>query len=133
MFLRTVLIVDDEPLIRIMLTEVLEDEGYQVIQAKNALEAIVALEARKVDAVITDVEMPCGINGVDLARHIRSTMASISVIVTSGGRSIGADELPNGVKFIPKPYDVGFLIDTLSELLSHWHENQPSRVVGRGA
>lgn len=125
MFLRTVLIVDDEPLIRIMLTEVLEDEGYQVVQAKNALEAIVALEARKVDAVITDVEMPCGINGVDLARHIASTKFGISVIVTSGGRSISAEELPHGVKFIPKPYDVDFVIKTLSEQLSHSEQSRP--------
>jgi DNA-binding NtrC family response regulator len=133
MFLRTVLIVDDEPLIRLMLTEVLEDEGYQVVQAKNALEAIVALEARKIDAVITDVEMPCGINGVDLARHIATVKPGISVIVTSAGRSVSSGELPHGVRFIPKPYDVDFIIATLSALLSSHSQKSSPLLFRRGA
>lgn len=58
MYQRTVLIVEDEILIRMLLADTLLDEGHDVIEAGNVLEAVAILGQRKIDAVVTDVDMP---------------------------------------------------------------------------
>jgi DNA-binding NtrC family response regulator len=78
---RTVLIVEDEILIRMMLADVLDDTGYRVIEAGNVLEAVAALGRYDIDTVITDIDMPGGLNGLDLARMVSSTHQNTTVIV----------------------------------------------------
>jgi DNA-binding NtrC family response regulator len=85
---RTVLIVEDEILIRMMLVDALNDAGYRVIEAGNVLEAVAALGRYEIDTVVTDMDMPGGLNGLDLARMLSSTHQSTTVIVTSGGRRL---------------------------------------------
>ncbi len=117
MYQRTVLIVEDEPLIRMTLADALEDEGYYVLEAETVLEAIAVLGHHAVDAVITDVDMPGALSGLDLAEFLHVSMGSLPVIVTSGGRD-GADcPLPNGAIFIPKPYPLARMIELLASLL----------------
>ncbi|WP_296435886.1 response regulator [Rhizobium sp. UBA1881] len=95
MYQRTVLIVEDEFLIRMLLADTLADEGYDVVEAGNVLEAVAVLGQRKVDAVVTDVDMPGGLSGLDLAWMISSTHMDVPVIIASGGHRLSADELPN--------------------------------------
>jgi len=104
MYQRTVLIVEDEILIRMMLADTLLDEGYEVIEAANVLEAIAVLGQRSIDAVVTDVDMPGGLSGLDLARMISSTHVNVPVIIASGGHLLRQDELPGDAVFVPKPY-----------------------------
>ena len=106
MYQRTVLIVEDEPLIRMILADSLEDEGYAVIEAETALEAIGLLATRTVDVVITDIDMPGGLNGLDVARYVASCRKDVPVIVTSGGHVIDDGELVGNARFIAKPYDL---------------------------
>lgn len=112
---RTVLIVEDEPLIRMILADALEDEGYSVIEAGTALEAIAALGTKDVGAVITDVDMPGGLSGLDLTRYVASCRKGLPVIVTSGGHRLQEEKLPGDARFIAKPYDLRQILDMLLE------------------
>jgi DNA-binding NtrC family response regulator len=116
MYQRTVLIVEDDFLIRMVLADTLADEGYDVVEAANVLEAVAVLGQRKVDAVVTDVDMPGGLSGLDLAWMISSTHMDVPVIIASGVHRFTADELPNDAIFIPKPYRLDVIAAKVSEL-----------------
>lgn len=116
---RTVLVVEDEPLIRMVLAETLEDEGYRVLEASNVLEAIAALGRHaKVDALITDVDMPGDLDGLDLMRLIASYDSAVTVIVTSGRYSPGEGEMTPGSRFLAKPYRLDDMVSTLQAQLA---------------
>lgn len=113
---RSVLLVEDEPLIRLVLAEALIDEGYHVSMASNVLEAIGVIgRNRTFDALITDVDMPGGLDGLDLASMVASHAPSTAIIVTSG-RAV-ADGLQAGWTFLPKPFGVEGLLQLLDERL----------------
>ncbi len=116
MYQRTVLVVEDEFLIRMVLADTLADEGYEVVEAGSVLEAVAVLGQRKVDAVVTDVDMPGALNGLDLAWMISSTHMDVPVIIASGGHRLSADELPNDAIFIPKPYALDVVAAKVGEL-----------------
>ena len=65
---RNVLIVDDEPLIRLILADALGEVGFTVTEASNVLEAVAILGQTQIDAIVADVDMPGGLNGFDLLR-----------------------------------------------------------------
>ena len=116
MYQRTVLIVEDEFLIRMVLADTLAGEGYDVVEAGNVLEAVAVLGQRKIDAVVTDVDMPGGLSGLDLARMISSTHMDIPVIIASGRHRLSADELPRDTVFIPKPYGLDVIAAKVGEM-----------------
>ncbi|KAA0680915.1 response regulator [Neorhizobium sp. P12A] len=116
MYKCTVLIVEDELLIRMVLADTLDHEGYDVIEAGNVLEAIAVLGHRKVDAVITDVDMPGGLSGLDLARMISSTHRNVPVIIASGGHRFLPEELSSDAVFIPKPYGMNAIAALVGDM-----------------
>lgn len=116
MYQRTVLIVDDEFLIRMVLADTLFDEGYDVVEAGNVLEAVAILGQRKIDVVITDIDMPGGLSGLDLARMITSTHSNVPVIVSSGRHRLQTDELPGDIVFIAKPYQLDVMTATVGQM-----------------
>lgn len=118
MYQRTILIVEDEFLIRMVLADSLADEGYEVIEAANVLEAVACLGERKIDAVITDVDMPGGLSGLDLVRMMSSTHVDVPVIIASGGHNLQADELPGDAIFIPKPYRMDAMVAMVTDITS---------------
>lgn len=100
-----VLVVEDEPLIRLNIVAEPEDRGLQVLEASNALEAISILgEEPLVNVLFTDVGMPGGLDGLELARIVERRYPVIQVIVTSGHRQVVAAALPATGTFLPKPY-----------------------------
>ncbi|MDK4724949.1 response regulator [Rhizobium phaseoli] len=101
-----VLVVEDEPLIRLFLADALEDAGFAVLEAGSVLEAVGVLGLRSdVDAVFTDVDMPVGLTGIDLARMVASVSPHIGIVVTSGRADIDRNDLPARASFLPKPYN----------------------------
>ncbi|MFD1745435.1 response regulator [Rhizobium helianthi] len=111
---QSVLVVEDEILIRLALVDLLEDEGFQVYEASNVLEAVAILgQAEAIDAVITDVDMPGALNGFDLMRLVASCYSQSLVIVTSGAHRPSASELAEGCHFVEKPYRSQTLLDLL--------------------
>ena len=100
-----VLIVDDEPLIRMDLADMVEESGYGVLEAADADEAIRLLEAHPaIRILVTDIEMPGSMDGLKLAAAVRERWPPVAIIVTSGRVRPGADELPSEAVFLGKPY-----------------------------
>lgn len=113
MYPLTVLVVDDEPLIRMSLADALMDEGYAVVEASNVLEAVAVFGMHDIDILITDVDMPGGLNGFDLVRFVRRSCRHVSVVVTSGGSVPGEGVLEGEETFMAKPYRLDTLIGSL--------------------
>lgn len=112
-----VLIVDDEFLVRTMAAEIMGEAGFEVVEAPNAEEGIRILERHPdIRVVMTDIEMPGSMDGLELARAIRLRWPCIHVIVTSGKWRPHADELPDRSHFMPKPYSPSELTGLLQSL-----------------
>jgi CheY-like chemotaxis protein len=113
-----VLVVEDETLLRWHAVAMIEDAGFDVIEAGNAAEAISVLEARTdIRVIFTDIQMPGSIDGLRLAHLVRDRWPPIKIIATSGQLRLRDYELPEGGRFLPKPYSVGEITGTLRELL----------------
>ncbi|NTJ42413.1 response regulator [Agrobacterium larrymoorei] len=101
----TVLVVEDEPIIRLTLVDALEEEGYRVLEASNVLEAVGLLGKNEaISAVVTDIDMPGGLSGLDLVDLLDRTQHHIAVVVTSGGHAADTLQLPSDARFFSKPY-----------------------------
>jgi CheY-like chemotaxis protein len=100
-----VLVVEDQTLVRMFMTDFLDEAGFKVFEAVSADEALTVLQARPdVQAVVTDIEMPGSMNGIELAQVIRDRWPGVGVIVTSGRQRPGPDDLPEETAFLAKPY-----------------------------
>jgi CheY-like chemotaxis protein len=92
-----VLIVEDEPLVRMGAVNLIEDAGFEVIEAASADEAIRILECRSdVRVVFTDIHMPGSMDGLKLAHAVRNRWPPIKIILTSGRDLIAEQVLPEG-------------------------------------
>ena len=111
------LVVEDEPLVRLFASEIIEEDGFEVLQAADATEAIVTLEARlDVRVVFTDVDMPGGIDGIMLALCIRERWPAIQIIITSGRPWPAETKLPNDMVFFSKPYRQDRVLETVRKM-----------------
>ncbi len=109
-FKATVLLVEDEPLIRVDMAEGLRIAGFVVLEAASADDALDYLAiGKRVDIVMTDIQMPGELDGLDLARIVLDQFKDIPVVLTSAYRL--SDTL--GLPFIPKPYDERDVVDVL--------------------
>jgi CheY-like chemotaxis protein len=112
----SILVVDDEALIRMATTYIVEDAGYSVVEAANADEAIIILErCPDFAAVLTDINMPGSMDGLQLSRLIRDRWPLIGLVVTSGRFVAKAAQMPVGVHFISKPYTPNEIVSALHE------------------
>ncbi|HEY1263633.1 MAG TPA: response regulator [Terriglobales bacterium] len=100
----TILVVEDEVLVRLDIAAYLRSAGFRVLEAGNAYEAIQLLGAdQTIDLVFSDVSMPGSLNGIDLARWIRHKRKGVHVILTSGtANNVQLASRDNVV--VPKPY-----------------------------
>jgi two-component system, response regulator PdtaR len=102
----TVLIVEDEILVRLAAIDLVESVGLNPVEAGTADEAIAILESRQdIRIVFTDVNMPGSMDGLKLAHYIRNRWPPIMLVVASGQAIIAESDLPEGARFFPKPYD----------------------------
>lgn len=117
---RTVLFVDDEPLLRDLVQEALHFEGYEVILASDGQEALEKFEAHREDlgVVVMDVTMP-RMNGIDAFRRMHAQDPRIPVILSSGYSepSFPEEESERPTAFLSKPYPLGRLIKLLEQVL----------------
>jgi DNA-binding NtrC family response regulator len=114
--LPVVLVVEDEPLVRSVMADALQEEGFTVIEASNAAEALLMLEARPdISVVLTDVEMPQGVRGSHLAMEVSKRWPTIRVVVTSGRTWPHANEMPDSAVFLPKPWTSELLVQYVWE------------------
>jgi two-component system, response regulator PdtaR len=89
-----------------LVSEVLEDDGFEVIEAATAPAALALLEKRagNVEALFTDIDMPGGMDGLELAYLVSARWPHVAIVVTSGVARLGVDQLPGDGVFIAKPY-----------------------------
>lgn len=112
-----VLVVEDEFFLRALAMDMIEDAGFDAVQARNADEAVLILEGRSdIRIVFTDIEMPGSMDGVKLAHAIPNRWPPIELILTSGRGRIRDEDIPDRGHFFAKPYDAAELIETLHKL-----------------
>jgi CheY-like chemotaxis protein len=112
-----VLAVEDEPLILMLAIDMIRDAGFEPLRASNADEAISILENRDdIRIVFTDINMPGSMDGIKLTQAVRHRWPSVKVIVTSGVSGSELELLPEGSRFIRKPYDAGQISDAFHSL-----------------
>jgi two-component system, response regulator PdtaR len=115
----TVLVVEDEELARLIITDYLTEGGFAVLQASNAEQAIALLERRgDVRAVALDVVMPGAMDGIALAHLIHERWPGIGLLVMSGKGIPKRAQLPPGTGFLPKPYFGPSIVGRLRALIS---------------
>ncbi|MDB5657590.1 MAG: Two component sensor kinase/response regulator hybrid protein [Cypionkella sp.] len=113
-----VLVVEDSPLIRLNVLDILVRAGHEALEAENADEAILILEAREdIDLVFTDVTMFGSMNGIDLCHYVRISWPRIKLIVASGTVYLRENSLPKGWRFLSKPYTEITVKNAVSGLL----------------
>lgn len=114
-----VLVVEDEPIVRLDLSDFLVDSGFDVLEVGNADEAIEVLERRDdIRLIVTDVDMPGSMDGLKLARAVANRWPPIRIIVVSGHRLVEITDIPDGSVFFSKPYHQPQLLASIRELLS---------------
>lgn len=110
----SVLVVEDEPLQRMMAIDLVEEAGLDPVEALDAGDALRILELRRdIRIVFTDVDMPGGIDGIALALKVRGRWPLIEVIIVSGKRMPEVEDLPELGVFFSKPYKRSEVVETL--------------------
>src|SRR4029450_9734028 len=90
-----VLVVENELLLSLDISDALKDEGYDVLAVSNADEAIQVLETRDdIPTIFTDIDLPGSMDGLQLAAAVRDRWPPLNIIVTTGMRGPHRDELP---------------------------------------
>ena len=116
-----VLVVDDDPAIRSLLTDVLEMEGYEVTTAPYALTAVRIFEADRPDFVVLDVMMP-GLDGFDVLRSIRAQPGDavpVLMLTAAAGSDANTRAWASGVDFyLAKPFSPDAVLDLIDHVLS---------------
>jgi CheY-like chemotaxis protein len=114
-----VLVVEDHPLVRMGVLEVIGEAGFETLEASSAFEAIQILEARPdIHLVFTDAEMPGRMDGIELAHYIRNRWPPVKLIVVSGKIVNDPPKLPRGARFFPKPYRESSIVEAMAGMLS---------------
>lgn len=112
----TVLVVEDEPLIRMAVIDTLEDAGFHVIEAATADDALGIIERQHVHLLFTDIQMRGELSGVDLAHAVAHRFPEAGIIVSSGRLNPADLVLPSTAEFFPKPYDFAMIVSRLRAL-----------------
>ena len=98
-----VLLVEDEPLVNVMMCEVLAEAGFEVCAVHDASEAVSHLTNDECfDVMFTDIHMP-GMSGAELAKLAHELRPNMEIVYTSGGVLAASEKVP-GSTFVPKPY-----------------------------
>lgn len=113
------LIVEDEALIRMDAVDMLEQAGFRTLEARSGDEAHVLLLRHHQDVVLlfTDVQMPGSRDGFALARETAQAYPHISIVVASGLMKPGPGDLPDGARFIAKPFSAAILQRHVQDLM----------------
>lgn len=114
-----VLVVEDEPLVRMVAAEGLEDAGFEVLEAESAADALDILNARSdVGVLFTDVNMPGDVDGVELARLVHERWPALRIVVTSGRDHLKKSEIPDEGRFVAKPYRTHEVVHLIEEMVN---------------
>jgi two-component system, response regulator PdtaR len=114
-----VLLVEDEPLVRLTQVDILREAELWVVEAQDADEAFELLKTRAdISAVLTDVDMPGSMDGFEFARLVRQGWPEVGVLVISGKTAPGAGDLPPNATFLHKPILPDDLVAALRSVMA---------------
>ena len=109
---------EDEPLLRMLAVEVVEEAGFIAIEARDADEAVTLLESRTdITLLFTDINMPGSMDGLKLAHAVRDRWPPIKILVVSGKQQLQISDLPSNSWFVGKPYQAAALVEELRSLV----------------
>lgn len=118
----TILVVDDETVVRMLIMDVLEDNGYHALEAHDGASALKIIESGlKLDLLITDVGLPSGMNGRQVADAARTKQAGLKVLFITGyaeNAVIGNGHLEAGMHVLTKPFPIDELGRRIKEILA---------------
>ena len=114
----TIVVVEDELILRMIAVNFLTDAGFLVIEVSHAAGAIELLEVQFMDVhvLFTDIHMPGLMDGLALAHHVKKNWPHIGLLVTSGDGSPSLADLPEGSRFLKKPYKHAHVISHVRNL-----------------
>jgi two-component system, response regulator PdtaR len=109
-----VLLVEDEPILRMMVGDFLTEHQITVIEAYDVETAVAALErCPEIRILFTDIDMPGLLDGADLAQEAAQRWPNLRLFLTTGKRMPPLSRIPTGCEFLPKPYDLGKLAERI--------------------
>lgn len=114
----SVLVVEDEAIVRLMAVDMFEEAGFHVVEAATGEKALDLIRTCDLAALFTDVELANSIDGFYLARVVHNTHPDMPIIVVSGQRGARDGELPEGARFIGKPYDPEAVTTALTQMIA---------------
>jgi two-component sensor histidine kinase len=118
--LRTVLVVEDEMMLRMRAVDMVEDAGFTSVEAINADDALVILESRSdIELLFTDIQMPGSIDGLKLAHAVHERWPLIKIILVSGQLKLTDGDKPADSRFFGKPLDVKQLIGAMEDMIGN--------------
>ena len=112
-----ILVVEDEPLVRAYVADVLRDQGYDAVEAENADAALELLKSDEFNLIVTDIEMPGTLNGIELAWASEARNPHLPVVVMSGRMLPRRSDLPTGARFVAKPFAPETLLLVITDAL----------------
>jgi signal transduction histidine kinase len=113
----TVLVVEDDERVREVAADTLRDAGFRVIAAQDALEAVALLRrGEQFDVMFSDIVMPGGMNGIELAQAARRMRPSLPVLLATGYAGTVAGSADHGFEVMAKPYDQSALVRRIADL-----------------
>jgi len=114
--MRSLLIADDQPGIRLLLSEVFQREGYTTYLATNGIEALQMMKDAQLECILLDMEMP-GMSGVELLKIIKRDWPKIAVIMMTAHTEVELpdDILEDVVRLFTKPFDIFEVRDTVKQ------------------
>ena len=119
---RSILVVDDEIIVRMLMVDLLEEAGHAVIEAHDGASALRALDdAGAIDLLVTDVGLPGGMNGRQLADTIRTARPDLGVLFVTGYadvQTVGNDASDSNTRVVAKPFKGDDLLRRVDELLA---------------
>jgi PAS domain S-box-containing protein len=117
----TVLVVDDEPVVRMLICEVLAEHGYRVLEAGEGASAMKHLESgERIDLMLTDVGLPGGMNGRQVADAARQLHKDLKVLFITGyaeKAAMGERQLEAGMAILPKPFVMSAMVARVNAML----------------
>jgi CheY-like chemotaxis protein len=114
-----VLVVEDEMMLRMRVVDMVEDAGYVPVEAVDADEAMAILRSRSdIALMLTDVQMPGSMNGLQLAHAVHEHWPPIKIILASGQLKLSGSEIPQDSRFFGKPLQSDEIIAEMREMLS---------------
>ncbi|HTT06472.1 MAG TPA: response regulator [Steroidobacteraceae bacterium] len=114
-----VLVVEDEPVLRMLLADHLRRTGFKVLEADNARDAMAFMDSQlPVDLVFSDINLLGGMDGQALSNWLRLVHPKLPVILCSGGPRISFPDAPHDRRFLSKPYTLEAVELEIRELLN---------------